>query len=38
VNEAPEGGGWFMKIKVADKSELDSLLDQVAYQEFLKTL
>ena len=38
VNEAPEGGGWFMKIKVADKSELDSLLDQAAYQEFLKTL
>jgi glycine cleavage system H protein len=38
VNEAPEGGGWFMKIKVGDKSELDSLLDQAAYQEFLKTL
>jgi glycine cleavage system H protein len=38
VNEAPEGGGWFMKIKVAEKGELDSLLDQAAYQDFLKTL
>ena len=38
VNEAPEGGGWFMKIKVADKGEVDGLLDQAGYQEFLKTL
>ena len=38
VNEAPEGGGWFIKVKVADKGELDSLLDQGAYQDFLKTL
>jgi glycine cleavage system H protein len=38
VNEAPEAGGWFMKIKVADKGEFDGLLDQAGYQEFLKTL
>ena len=38
VNEAPEGGGWFMKIKVADKGEVEGLLDRVGYQEFLKTL
>ena len=38
VNEAPEGGGWFMKIKVADKAEVEALLDQAGYQEFLKTL
>jgi glycine cleavage system H protein len=38
VNEAPEGGGWFMRIKVTDKAEVDGLLDQAGYQEFLKTL
>lgn len=38
VNEAPEGGGWFMKLKVADKGEVDGLLDEAAYQDFLKTL
>ena len=38
VNEAPEASGWFMKIKVADKGEFDGLLDQAAYQEFLKSL
>jgi len=38
VNEAPEGGGWFMKVKVADKGEADGLLDESAYRDFLKTL
>jgi glycine cleavage system H protein len=38
VNEAPEGGGWFMKIRIADKAEVEALLDQAGYQEFLKTL
>jgi len=38
VNEAPEGGGWFAKIKVADKSEIDGLLDEAAYKGFLATL
>ena len=38
VNEAPEDGGWFARVKVADKSEIDSLMDEAAYQAFLKTL
>jgi len=38
VNEAPEGAGWFAKIKIADKSELGGLLDDAAYKEFLKSL
>ncbi len=38
VNAAPEGDGWFAKIKVSDASELDALMDQAAYNEFLKTL
>ena len=35
VNEAPEDGGWFMKIKIADKSELDGLLDEDGYRDFV---
>ena len=38
VNAAPEGDGWFAKIKMSDASELDALMDQAAYDEFLKTL
>lgn len=31
VNEGPEAGGWFCKLKVADAGELDSLMDKAAY-------
>ena len=38
VNEDPFGKGWFLKIKLADAVELDSLMDEDAYREFLKTV
>jgi glycine cleavage system H protein len=38
VNEDPSGKGWFVKIELADASELDSLMDENAYREFLKTV
>ena len=38
VNEDPLGAGWFLKIRIADKSALDGLMDEAAYQAFLKTL
>ncbi|HUB64296.1 MAG TPA: glycine cleavage system protein GcvH [Methylocella sp.] len=38
VNEDPLGGGWFLKITLADAAELDSLMDEEAYRDFLKTL
>ena len=38
INEDPLGAGWFMKIRIADKGALDALMDEAAYQEFLKTL
>jgi len=31
-------GGWIAKIKVSDMSELDGLMDEAAYQDYLKTL
>jgi glycine cleavage system H protein len=38
VNEAAEDGGWFMKLRIADKSEVEGLLDTAAYHEFIKSL
>ena len=38
VNSDPEGGGWFFKIRLADSSELDGLMDEGAYREWVKTL
>ena len=38
VNSDPEGEGWFFKLKLADPSELDGLMDEAAYREWVKTL
>jgi glycine cleavage system H protein len=38
VNEDPQGNGWFMKIRLSDRSELDGLMSEAAYADFLKTL
>jgi glycine cleavage system H protein len=38
VNKAPEGDGWFIKVKLADKSEVDALLDESGYRAFVDTL
>ena len=38
VNEDPEGAGWFFKLKVGNKSEFAKLMDEAAYQEFVKGL
>jgi len=36
VNEDAEGKAWFYKLRIADSSELDGLMDRAAYEEFLK--
>ena len=38
VNEDPSGKGWFLKIKMSDAAELDRLMDEDAYREFLKAV
>jgi glycine cleavage system H protein len=38
VNTDPEGKGWFFKLKLSDPSELDGLMDEGAYREWVKTL
>ncbi len=34
VNSDAGGEGWFFKMTIADKSELDSLMDEAAYKEY----
>jgi glycine cleavage system H protein len=38
VNAMPEKDGWFVKLKLADPSQLDGLMDRAAYEQFLSTL
>ncbi len=38
INEDPMGAGWFMKIRLADKGELEGLMSEAQYAEFLKTI
>lgn len=38
VNEDPAGKGWFLKIKLTDAAELDGLMSEAEYQDYLKTL
>jgi glycine cleavage system H protein len=38
VNQDPEKGAWIARIKVADKSQIDALMDRPAYETFLGSL
>ena len=38
INSDPEGEGWFFKLKLSDQGELDGLMDEAAYREWIKTL
>lgn len=38
VNEDPEGEGWFFKLTLADTGELESLMDETAYKDFVSKL
>jgi glycine cleavage system H protein len=38
VNEDSTGKGWFLKLKLANKAELDGLMNEAEYQAYLKTI
>jgi len=38
INRDPEGEGWFFKLKLSDPSELEGLMDDEGYVEFLASL
>ncbi|MEM7742027.1 MAG: glycine cleavage system protein GcvH [Pseudomonadota bacterium] len=35
VNEAPEAGGWFVRLELADPAQVEALMDEAAYKEFI---
>jgi glycine cleavage system H protein len=38
VNTAAETDGWFFKLSISDAGELDGLMDEAAYQDFVAGL
>ncbi|HZU51509.1 MAG TPA: glycine cleavage system protein GcvH [Sphingomicrobium sp.] len=38
VNSDPEGEGWFFKLKLDDPAELNGLMDETGYRDWVKTL
>jgi glycine cleavage system H protein len=38
INEDPEGKGWFMKVKLADPSELAGLMNEAEYETYLASI
>jgi glycine cleavage system H protein len=38
VNEDAQGAGWLFKMKLSAPAELDDLMDEAAYAEYLKTI
>ena len=38
INDEPQAGGWFVKLKVADASQLGALMDEAAYADYVKGL
>jgi glycine cleavage system H protein len=38
INNDPQGAGWFFKLEVTDPSELEGLMDEAAYRDFVASL
>ena len=38
INRDPEGEGWFFKLKLANPSEVEGLMDETSYRDWVKTL
>ena len=38
INSDPEGQGWFFKLKLDNPSELDGLMDEGAYRDWVSSL
>ena len=38
INEDPLGGGWFLKLKLSDPSELDALMSEADYETYVKSI
>jgi glycine cleavage system H protein len=38
INKDPEGEGWFFKVRLDNPGEVEGLMDETSYREWVKTL
>jgi len=38
INSDPEGEGWFFKLRLDNPGEIEGLMDEASYREWIKTL
>ena len=38
INRDPEGEGWFFKLRLENPTELEGLMDEASYRDWVKTL
>ena len=38
INRDPEGDGWFFKLKLSHPGEVEGLMDEASYRDWVKTL
>ena len=38
INRDPEGEGWFFRMRLTDPGELDGMMDEASYRDWVKTL
>ena len=38
INSDPEGEGWFFKLRLSDPGELEALMDEASYRDWVATL
>ena len=38
INRDPEGEGWFFKLRLSNPSEVEGLMDEASYRDWVKTL
>ncbi len=38
INDAPQGEGWFVKLRASNKAEFDALMSESAYADYVKGL
>jgi glycine cleavage system H protein len=38
INDGPEAGGWFVKLKPSNKAEIEALMDEAAYADYVQGL
>ena len=38
VNQDPQSGGWFFRLRLSDEGELDGLMDEAAYKAYIEEL